>query len=131
MAAWRWVPSEDGKSAKGAAFADGSFYETKPIGGALREEISSDLDIGGAVWGILYSARQSFAVGTADYDNAAENLSFLVKELAVAQERVTMTLLRLASFVDAPVWDRLGALETKIGFAKDLLRNLPSEAPKQ
>jgi hypothetical protein len=122
---WRWVTAEDGH-VTGAAFAkDNSFFALKPITQHEREFLSNELQVRGAVWGILYAARQAFAVGTADYDNAVENLGQLVKQLFHAEAQIAQVLLGVAPYIDGGAWERCGPLEAKIAFAKDVMQHAP------
>lgn len=118
--AWRWVESEGKQSLH---IGDSAF----PLGTLDRraqEELSNQLEIRAAVWAILYSARQSFAVGTADYEDAVANLTHIVSELFKAARQLGDTCDMIATIVAMSSLDVLPTVQERILLAKEILRRV-------
>jgi len=95
---WRWVPSGE---RRGFAIGDmDQFHELQIIPAIKRLDLSNRIHLQGAVWKILYSARNAYAVGNADYEGATENLSKLLGELYKATEQIEATVNEIVSFLD-------------------------------
>lgn len=127
--AWRWISDGD----KSGLQLDGEFYPCKGIGPKEKIELSNRLHLQSAVWGILYSARSSFAVGNASYVDAVDNLTTLVAELFKATSQLDDTLREIWALLDG-MPNQFGeadvVMDQKIAMAKDIVLNAPAPIKK-
>lgn len=123
--AWRWITNGE---RRGFSIGDmDEFHELLTIPASKRVELSNKLHLQSAVWGILYAARNAYAVGNADYTNAVENLSTLLTELFKATEQVEATLLEILPNLN-PIPNLSDMkLEDRIELAKVMILNAKSE----
>lgn len=126
---WRWISDGD----KSGLQIDAEFYPCKGIVPNAKIELTNRLHLQSAVWGILYSARSSFAVGNANYTDAVENLTTLVAELFKATTQLDDTLQEVFGLLDGmptqfgeagPIMDK------KIAMAKEVVLNAPPPIKK-
>lgn len=128
---WRWISDGD----KSGLQLDDEFYLCKGIAPKDKLELSNRLHLQSAVWGILYSARSSFAVGNANYADAVENLTTLVAELFKALSQLEDTMREVFGLLDGmptPDISHLNntAMDEKIKIAKEIVLNAPPPIKK-
>lgn len=126
---WRWISDGD----KSGLQFDGQFYLCKGIAPKEKIELTNRLHLQSAVWGILYSARSSFAVGNANYTDAVENLTTLVAELFKALTQLEDTLREVFGLIDGlpkQFGEAQSVMDEKIKMAKEIVINAPPPMKK-
>lgn len=130
--AWRWI-SDGANGCKGAGVGEeGTFYALPTYGVAASERaaLSNRLELQGAVWGILFTARGTYVTGTATYENAVENLTHLLSELFKAQAQVEQSVRDACSYLTpSGVPAGLETMQDRLAFAKELVAKLASKKP--
>lgn len=124
--AWRWINDGDKRGLQIGDYA--TFHELTFASPARKVELSNRINLQGAVWSILYSARTAYAVGNADYENAVENLTKLLAELFRATSDVETTVGEIFTHI-VPVPTAIDKLEDRIALAKEVALYLPMNKP--
>lgn len=119
--AWRWISEGD---KRGVAFDDGGFFELKSDAKLSAEDRNGFLTEL-ATWALLYTARQAFATGAADYENAAENIPKLLVELTKAQDVIEKSMSFVETTAFGATFDRaFKSVRDRSVFVKELMEKL-------
>lgn len=124
MTTWRWYADTD---KQGVGFDDASFFPANEITSTERGAFYNRHEVAAAVWGILFTARNAFVVGTADYRDACATLTELVKELAKAAANVETIHTDVSAYLSPSAFLKLPKLEDRISLVKEALVKLPAK----
>lgn len=130
MATWRWIPEGD-KFAHVVEFnQDGIVFDLKPIKPEERLRLTDQLSVNRSVWGILYTARNSFLSGDADYTDAVDRLNKLIPQLSRATGQAEKTLYELFNYVDSRAFITLEDQQERLKFGFEVLAKAPEWTPE-
>jgi hypothetical protein len=118
---WKWC--EDGVEFRNGAPEPVKLKLTTAKPSEL-DEFSMILEEAGRVYALLRAARNSFASGQADYTDAADNASTLLKELDRAGARAQAVAHGVDVFFDPPEISKHISGDQLIAFSAEVMRRI-------